>query len=155
MPLNYKTLNYKTALTSDYLEEDLQNLLDTTFIIPKSYGYSVVEVDREYIARPDLISYQAYGDTMYADVICKLNGISNPFELNEGMLIIVPAPEYIDDFVIRPNILEKETSSFKSGISNNQNTPSPKSKNQKRKANEAIINDNRYKIDKESKIVIY
>lgn len=152
MPLMYKTLLFKTEINSDYLQERLYNMLDTTFIIPNTYGYNVVEVDKEYIARPDLISYQAYGDTMYADVICKLNGISNPFELNEGMMLIIPAPEYIDDFVQRPNQLEKEQSTIDGESSM---TPSPKKKNEKRKANQAVVDDSRFKIDKASKIVIY
>lgn len=152
MPLMYKTLLFKTEINSDYLQERLYNMLDTTFIIPNTYGYNVVEVDKEYIARPDLISYQAYGDTMYADVICKLNGISNPFELNEGMMLIIPAPEYIDDFVQRPNLLEKEQSTTDGGDSM---IPSPKKKNEKRKANQAVVDDSRFKIDKASKIVIY
>lgn len=152
MSLMYKTLLFKTEINSDYLQEPLYNLLDTTFVIPQSYGYNVVEVDKEYVARPDLISYQAYGDTMYADVICKLNGISNPFELNEGMLLVIPSPEYIDDFVQRPDIKEKEYSKINAG---NTITPTPKRKNEKRKANEAVINDSRFKIDKTSRIVIY
>ena len=104
--LSYTTLNFKSQLKSDYLGEDIYNLLDRTFVVPQSYIYNVFEVTRDYIARPDLISYDAYGDAMYADVICKLNGISNPFELNVGMKLILPAPDSIDDFTVRPNDTE-------------------------------------------------
>jgi hypothetical protein len=148
--LSYTTLNFKSQLKSDYLGEDIYNLLDRTFVVPQSYVYNVFEVTRDYIARPDLISYDAYGDTMYADVICKLNGISNPFELNEGMKLILPAPDSIDDFTIRPNDTENILANGLVGGGN-----ITKQKNSKRKANEAIVGDSRFKIDKGSKIIIY
>jgi hypothetical protein len=148
--LSYTTLNFKSQLKSDYLGEDIYNLLDRTFVVPQTYVYNVFEVTQDYIARPDLISYDAYGDTMYADVICKLNGISNPFELNEGMKLILPAPDSIDDFTIRPNDTENILTNGLVGEGN-----ITKQKNSKRKANEAIVGDSRFKIDKGSKIIIY
>lgn len=148
--LSYTTLNFKSQLKSDYLGEDIYNLLDRTFVVPQSYVYNVFEVTQDYIARPDLISYDAYGDTMYADIICKLNGISNPFELNEGMKLILPAPDSIDDFTVRPNDTENILANGLVGSGN-----ITKQKNSKRKANEAIVGDSRFKIDKGSKIIIY
>jgi hypothetical protein len=63
------------------------------------------EVEPSQIARPDLLSYDLYGDELYADILCKLNGISNPLELNEGMIIIIPSPDDLDKFVINsPNL---------------------------------------------------
>lgn len=148
--LSYTTLNFKSQLKSDYLGEDIYNLLDRTFVVPQTYVYNVFEVTQDYIARPDLISYDAYGDTMYADVICKLNGISNPFELNVGMKLILPAPDSIDDFTVRPNDTE---SILTNGLVGDGSII--KQKNSKRKANEAIVGDSRFKIDKGSKIIIY
>jgi hypothetical protein len=148
--LSYTTLNFKSQLKSDYLGEDIYNLLDRTFVVPQTYVYNVFEVTQDYIARPDLVSYDAYGDTMYADVICKLNGISNPFELNVGMKLILPAPDSIDDFTVRPNDTE---SILTNGLVGDGSII--KQKNSKRKANEAIVGDSRFKIDKGSKIIIY
>ena len=82
MALLHTSLMFKNNFSSEYLGEEMINLLDTTFVIPEYYNYNIFEVTEEYVARPDLISYDAYGDEMYTDVICKLNGISNPFELN-------------------------------------------------------------------------
>ena len=87
--LNYVTLLNKSTIYSEYLGEEVLSLLDETFIIPETFSFNVFQVTKDYIARPDLISNDAYGDTMYADVICKLNGISNPFELNENMALIL------------------------------------------------------------------
>lgn len=147
--LLYSVLNNKGKIHSDYLDEDIYNFLDETFLVPQNgFDFNVLEVSDKYIARPDLISLDAYGDTMFVDIICKINGISNPFELNEGMRIILPSPEYILDFATRPPQEESETYG-------NQNIPKSKNKNEKRKANEAIVGDTRFKIDSSSGIIIY
>ena len=106
--LDYSVLNLKTEMQSDYLGETVYNMLDYTFTIPYNYSYNIFEVTKEYIARPDLISLDAYGDTMYTDIICKLNGVSNPFELNEGMKLIIPTPEDITNFIVEPSIKDRD-----------------------------------------------
>lgn len=157
MALLYNIIDNKGVFKSDYLSENILNLLDTTFIIPDSYNYNVFEVTEEYIARPDLISYDAYGDTMYTDIICKINGISNPFELNKDMLLIIPSIDSIDKFSVNPSLKEKEMYSVGSSDYNksNQDQPIAKQKNQKRKANEAVIGDRRFNVDPATGIVIY
>ena len=93
-----------------------------------------------------LISLDAYGDTCYADIICKLNGISNPFELNIGMEIIIPVPEDIGLFYVEPGEMDDD----------NIYKPTPVTKtNKKRGANEAVIGDSRFKIDAVNGIIIY
>jgi hypothetical protein len=145
--LTYSTLNFKREFDSDYLEDRIYNLLDITFQIPENYIYNIFTVTDEYIARPDLISLDAYGDTMFADIICKLNGISNPFELNTGMKLIIPSPESIIDFAVRPgdDFMDKEDSI--SQVIKTKQTP--------RQANEAILGDSRFKIDAATGVIIY
>lgn len=142
----------KTQLKSDFLQEDVWNLLDNTFTIPNLSNYSFYEVNEDkYIGRPDLISIDAYGDAMYSDVICKLNGISNPFELNIGMILILPGADEITQFVHKPPIRELETNDM-----NKENTIlRQKRKNERRRTNDAILGDTRFKIDKNKGIVIY
>lgn len=147
MALYYSTINNKTIINSDYLGERLFNLLDKTFVIPKNYEYNVFDVSEEYIARPDLVSYDMYGDDKYCDIICKLNGISNPFELNVGMKLILPTSEHIRKFIIDEYNVETESTM--------SNTPAPKKKTDKRGVSDAIIGDKRFKIDSVSNIVIY
>lgn len=149
--LQYSVLNYKTEIKSDYLGEKIYNFLDYTFEIPKSYTYNIFEVTKEYIARPDLISLDAYGDDMFADIICKLNGISNPFELNEGMKLIVPAPEDILNFAIKPSIKDLDENW---GMGNQLLKP-VKTKTSKRQANDAVLGDSRFKIDTVNGVIIY
>lgn len=149
--LQYSTLEYKTEIDSEYLDKRIYNMLDYTFEIPSSYTYGVFEVTSEYVARPDLISYDAYGDDMYADIICKINGISNPFELNEKMELIIPSPEDIDKFSLKPSSKDKDDN-WGPSVGGAMSSKTTKTK---RQANEAIVGDNRFKIDKSSGIIIY
>ena len=139
----------KTQIHSDFLEEDIWNLLDKTYQLPNTFDFNIFKVNEEkYIARPDLISLDAYGDPMFADVICKLNGISNPFELNMGMILVIPSEASVFTFPQKAPQDELEGKA-------NEEVPVPKKKNQKRQANEAIVGDKRFKIDASKGIVIY
>jgi hypothetical protein len=108
----------------------------------------LVEVTKDYVARPDLIALKAYNDDSYTDILCKLNGISNPFELNEGDMLIVPSFEELEHFIVRPNSGELEDAETKS-------VPVSKKLNEKRKANEAVVGDKRFSIDKNKRVIIY
>ena len=148
--IKHTVLNNKKQLHSDWLNENVINLLDPSFVIPNSYEYEILEVTEKYIARPDLLSKDVYGDSLYSDLLCKLNGISNPFELNVGMLLVIPSPDCIMEFMKTPTIEECD-----SVYNNDTNKPIAKNKNEKRKANESIIGDSRFKIDKSRGIIIY
>ena len=147
--LNYITLANKRIWNNKYLGEQSMNLLDKTFIIPKNFEFEILEVTEKYVARPDILSYDAYGDDMYADIICKVNGISNPFELNVGKLVIIPDINDLYKFVNNEDISEP-IDELKGNV-----LPQPKLRNQKRKANEAVVGDKRYRIDSSNKIIIY
>ena len=145
----HTVLNNKKTIYSDWLQDTVYNLGDSTFQIPAEYQYEILEVTERYVARPDLLSKDIYGDAIYSDIICKLNGISNPFEMNNGMILIMPSPDCIMEFIKIPSIEECDTNELIN------DKPIAKSKNEKRKANEAIIGDTRFKIDRERGIVIY
>ena len=143
-------LSNKTQYYSPFLEDTIWNLLDNTYDLPETFDVNIFKVNEEkYIGRPDIISYDAYGDAMFADIICKLNGISNPFELNMDQVIIIPSPSDIIKFTHQAPVGELE--SFKDDVY----VPVPKKTNEKRKANEAIVGDKRFKIDPTKGIVIY
>lgn len=144
----YRTLEGKTIIKSNYLDHDIYNYLDTTFEIPGTIMIDLVKVTKDYVARPDLIALKAYNDDSYTDIICKLNGISNPFELNEGDLLVMPSFEELERFIVRPNTGELEDTEQK-------NVPVSKKLNEKRKANEAVIGDKRFSIDKNKRVIIY
>ena len=144
----YQVLERKTLIKGTYLDDYLYNLLDTTFEIPDNVMVDLIEVTDDYIARPDLISLKAYNDDQYADIICKLNGISNPFELNKGDLLVLPVYEDLEKFIVRPNSEELEDSE-------NKDVPVSKKKNEKRKPNEAVVGDKRFSIDKNRRVIVY
>lgn len=92
--LNYRTLEYKPQQNrkdSNNKNFYFQDLLAKTWRTwTGSEHINPVVINEYYVARPDLISLACYGDDAYGDMICKFNGISNPFELNEGMIISIP-----------------------------------------------------------------
>ena len=53
--------------------------------------YSIYKVPKEFEMRPDLISGAVYNDSLYAELILKYNGISNPFTIQEGDMILIPS----------------------------------------------------------------
>ena len=143
----HTVLNNKKEIYSNWLQDYVINLGDSTFNIPESYQYEIIEITERYIARPDILSYDVYGDTLYSDLLCKLNGISNPFELNKGMLVIIPSPDCIMDFM--KDVTIEELDDYV------ENKPTPKNKTDKRKPNEAVVGDSRFKIDKNRGVIIY
>lgn len=143
-------LTYKSELKSNALGQQVYNLLDQTFQIPNDFQYNVIEVTEGFIGRMDLISKQVYGDTKYQDVLCKLNGISNPFELNAGTVVVLPDVSYIDDFYYYESPEERDPESNEAA-----NKPVAKSKKEKRKPNEAVIGEKRFKIDPNRKVIVY
>lgn len=53
-------------------------------------SYNIYKVPKEFEMRPDLISASVYNNTLYAEYILKFNGISNPFTIQEGDMILIP-----------------------------------------------------------------
>ena len=147
----HTVLNNKKRIKSHWLQEDIINLGDPSFVIPDSYQYEILEVTDKYVARPDLLSFDIYGDVLFSDLLCKLNGISNPFELNKGTLMIIPSPDCIMEFMHEPDVNEIDVDAD----SNDNHKPISKQKNEKRKANESVLGDSRFKIDKSRGIIIY
>lgn len=100
--LNYLLLENKPMIEIN--GERAFDLLHKTIDLENhDYSGEFLLVNEYYVGRPDLISLAKYKDDRYADIICKLNGISNPFDLNEGMVIFIPTYESIY------NILDTET----------------------------------------------
>lgn len=112
-------------------------------------------VSKEYIARPDLISLAFYKTDEYADVICKVNGLSNPFELNENMVLIIPDRNVIVNMLAKAKkdssiLVEEETTPITTF-----SQKSTKLKNQKRTPAEATIEDWNYKVNTQMGVVFY
>ena len=140
-------LKNKPQIFSETLGENIIHLGAQTFRMPSWAAYTVYRVSRSHIARPDLISRIMYGTDIYGDFLCKVNGISNPFEINEDDVLIIPNLNNMGDFMVDDK--------FDDSLSDSSDRPKPKAKNEKRRANEAIVGDTRFKIDKENHVIIY
>lgn len=133
------------------------DLLHKTIDLSKSYSGEFLMVNEYYVARPDLISLAIYRDDKYADIICKLNGISNPFELNEGMIIFIPTIESIINILNTKGkntktetITDKDDSISSSNIEGDQ-----KKRTAKRSPAQQTEGDSNYVIDRNLGMIFY
>ena len=99
--LDYKILKNKPQIKYNDSEEGEITIDDLLARVwrndEETYMINPIYVSEHYVARPDLISLAIYGTDEYGDLICKYNGISNPFELNEGMIISCPGTEWMTE----------------------------------------------------------
>ena len=163
--MNYKTLELKPIinLPCNYDEEAkgtgkvkckdlLAAPLNADIEIKESM--EIVIVNKYYVARPDLVAFAVYGDPAYADFICKFNGISNPFELNEGMVLLLLSKGDINAVYGKSGENASELLESDSSIQKKVNTYTKK-KTDARSPSAAVIGDTNYVIDKSLGLVFY
>ena len=120
MALDFRMMQLKKVITKENYFGEVKTVTDLTepTLLP-NFGSTKFEIERlvvvtpEYVMRPDLISFWAYGVDSYADIIMKCNGISNPFSLQEGDLIMIPQLENFKSFYKRPKPTKKEIEQVK------------------------------------------
>ena len=147
--MDYRVLENKRNITNARSGEDIKDLLTLTFIMPEQAGFTMFKVTHEYVARPDLICLAHYGTDDPVDIVCKINGISNPYELNEDTILALPDAADLWKYIYDGDTIQQDSES------GNDDNPAPKTRIEKRKPNEAVIGDKRFKIDKEHRAVIY
>lgn len=156
MALNYHTLALKPTFNASGNKEASLDLCATTWSDIEPFVIKPIIIDEYYVARPDLVSLAVYGSDEYADLICKWNGISNPFELNLGMIICIPPVDYlykaiynhdkaVSDLIVDDNVtIQKPRNNFQ------------RKKSDARSASASIVGDKpAYVIDKTLGLVIY
>lgn len=77
----------------------------------------VFRVTSDTVMRPDLISLYQIGDSQYCGSMMKVNGISNPFSIDEGRLLFILTPEMIK------RTYDKKKDQNSSQSTSQQNTP--------------------------------
>lgn len=179
--LDYKILGNKPQirLVKEGNTYNCTDLLGDTYVRDIGITGSPIIVNEYYVARPDLISQAMYGDDRYADILCKINGISNPFELNENMMLFCPTVDYLTKLIktdvpqssvvdkyassisgqnsngtSENNIQNKLTNKLESTIEKQKDTLQ-KLKSERRSPGDQTIDDTNYIIDKSLGIVIY
>ena len=151
--LDYRLIDYKATLTKDgntYID-----LLSKVWQNKTPSTGKVIVVNEFYVARPDLISLAVYGDDKYADLICKYNGISNPFEINENDVIYIPSLSrfdllYNDKFIPSEFIKDEDKDSFREKENKFQ-----KELNESRSPAQQVVGETNYVIDKSAGVVFY
>jgi len=91
-----------------------QTMLDST--VTPGLSYTAFKVPQDYVMRPDLISKSVYNTTQYTEIILKFNGISNPFSIDVGDLILVPNLDGAKEKII------KTESGYKTDLAKIRNT---------------------------------
>ena len=155
MSLDYKILNKKPIISRNGVK--FQDLAVQTIDPSVGISGSFLVVNKYYVARPDLISLAVYGDDKYADILCKINGISNPFELNENDVIILPHVETLMNITN----MEPVESVFIDGNNNNElvtgfmDTELQRDINSSRSPNEQTKGMTNIVVDDENGIILY
>lgn len=151
--LEYKIINSKPTIVNNNVE--YMDLLASNFNTKISLSGTPLIVNKYYVARPDLISQAMYGTDKYADIICKVNGISNPFELNEDDMILVPSIEYCES-CINTNITASELINATANTNINSKTKNyQKTNSETRSPNEQVSGEQNYIIDQSSGLIFY
>ena len=155
--LNYASLASKPEMsrTIDGKKVSYKDLLSHTLNDEEAVfeGIEFIRVIADYVARPDLISLAVYGTDQYADILCKINGISNPFELNEGMILLIPNLSTITFFYKSRSAsatFESDSTPISSTKKNFQKT-----KAERRRPAEQTVGSKNFVIDLSNKMIIY
>ena len=155
--LNYASLASKPEMsrTIDAKKVSYKDLLCHTLNDEESVfeGIEFIRVIDDYVARPDLISLAVYGTDQYADILCKINGISNPFELNEGMILLIPNLSTITFFYKSRSAsatFESDSTPISSTKKNFQKT-----KAERRSPAEQTVGSKNFVVDLSNKMIIY
>ena len=154
--LDYKILKNEGKLykkNSDGTTEEFLDLLTKSCNSMDSTAGDIIIVNKHYIARPDLISLAVYGSDEYADLICKYNGISNPFELNENDVIVLPQYHEFQNLIDTVNNTTSEL--VNDDVSDNTNYSSNKKKSDRRSPAQTTTGDKNFIIDKSLGVVFY
>ena len=152
--LDYKILDYKSKINKN--NDTYIDLMSDSFNMSSvAFNGQVIIVNKYYVARPDLVSLAIYGTDDYADIICKINGISNPFELNENDILFLPDIEFIRNCCkqssSKSEIVETEDEILTPKKTNNFQ----KKKNERRSSNEQLEGEQNYVIDKSLGLIFY
>lgn len=153
--LDYLILEKKPNININ--NEIAKDLLYKTIDLEKNYSGGFLEVNEYYVARPDLISLACYGTDKYGDIICKVNGISNPFELNKGIVLFIPTYESINNIIDVKVGTSVNTQKLEDAdeISKTRREGAQKQKNEKRSPANQLVGDKNFIIDKSLGLVFY
>jgi hypothetical protein len=108
----------------------IMDLISSTFKFNDSNSsLGPVLVKSEEAMRPDLLAERIYSNHEKWDVILKFNGISNPFSLDEGEILLAPSDNTMGKMIISPRqVPEKGTEPAKANEERLVKPKTPKDK---------------------------
>jgi hypothetical protein len=113
----------KIKLISDSVRggSNLYRLFDPGLTIYRRYGLLEYKVEREQEMRPDLVMKAIYDldELDNIDIILYLNGIDNPLNIKEGMILLYPDYKDLEKYryKITGNELTEKTNSVQKQLS--------------------------------------
>jgi len=111
--MNFSIFSRKLVVDAPNEEDRYLDLLGKTIIIPRHpvKGDLLQEeytVPSGYTQRPDLIAWDFYGNTDNIESILKLNGISNPYSIKAGMILMIPTENFIQMMQNTPKVYSEQ-----------------------------------------------
>lgn len=82
----------------EYIMDFTDNNFKVNYKDPYLRIQKVILVEDKHLCRPDLLSFEAYGNTDYIDAILKFNQICNPFSIELYDIIVVPTSDSLVRF---------------------------------------------------------
>jgi len=86
----------------DYLIDLTKSSMKYKSTVPRVADF--IEVTKDYEMRPDLIAQLFYGGTDHTDYLLKFNGISNPFSIKTGDVLLIPDYREMEENLFLPKI---------------------------------------------------
>ncbi len=89
--MDIRSLALKNSIVDPETGEEYLDLTAPSFEYQADFGIKALHyVTSDQAGRIDLVSEAYFGNGKYIDAICILNGISNPFSVSEGDVLIIP-----------------------------------------------------------------
>lgn len=106
--MNIKSLTLKNKNIDERSREEFFDLSSPSFKYDPNLGIKAVHyVLPDQAGRIDIICDLYFGTSEYIDAICIVNGIFNPFSIEEGDILLIPNLDRPDDLYQKPNKIEK------------------------------------------------
>ena len=102
--MNIKSLTLKNTLSIEETGELYYDLTAPSFTYRRELGIKGIHyVTVDQAGRIDKIAEQYFGSSQFADAICVVNNIFNPFSVSEGDVLVIPNLREPDLVYRRPN----------------------------------------------------